>query len=90
MPIFAECNCMNFLCYGSLYLEQVKVLVLTHVPKLYRCVSVGQWVVQDRHGWFCAVGGDIKVEQTIQRVCKDPGGHCALGATHNVNVVAEF
>lgn len=45
---------------------------------------------QDRPGWFCAVGGDMKVEQTIQGASKDPGGHYVVGATHNANAVAEF
>ena len=55
-----------------------------------QCVSIGQWVVHDRPGWFCAVGGDMKVEQTIQRVSKGPGGHYVVGATRNVSAVAEF
>ena len=74
MPIFAECDCINYLRYGSWYLEQIKVLEFSH-PELYRRLSIGQWVVQDRAGWFCAVGGDMKVDQTTQRVSKGPGGH---------------
>ena len=74
MPIFAECDCINYLRYGSWYLEQIKVLEFSH-PELYRRFSIGQWVVQDRAGWFCAVGGDMKVDQTTQRVSKGPGGH---------------
>ena len=46
----------------------------TH-PELYRRFSMGLWVVQHRPGWLCAVGGDMKVEQTIQRVSKGHGGH---------------
>ena len=89
MPIFAECDCTNYLQHGSWYLEQIKVLDFTY-PELYRRFSIGQWVVQDCQGWFCAVGGDMKVEQTIQRVSKGPGGHYAVGATRNVNAVTEF
>ncbi|KAL8562889.1 hypothetical protein ACOMHN_004581 [Nucella lapillus] len=74
MPIFAEFNCTNYQRYGSWYLEQIKVLEFTH-PELYRRFSMGLWVVKDRPGWFCAVGGDMKVEQTIQRVSKGPGGN---------------
>ncbi|KAL8570228.1 hypothetical protein ACOMHN_029928 [Nucella lapillus] len=72
MPIFAEFNWTNYQRYGSWYLEQIKVLEFTH-PELYRRFSMGLWVVKDRPGWFCAVGGDMKVEQTIQRVSKGPG-----------------
>ncbi|KAL8622995.1 hypothetical protein ACOMHN_027116 [Nucella lapillus] len=89
MPIFAEFNCTNYQRYGSWYLEQIKVLEFTH-PELYRRFSMGLWVVKDRPGWFCAVGGDMKVEQTIQRVSKGPGGHYVVGATRNAASVAEF
>ena len=33
MPIFAECDCINYLRHGSWYLEQIKVLEFTH-PEL--------------------------------------------------------
>ena len=39
MPIVAECDCINYLCHGSWYLEQIKVLEFTH-PDLYRCSPV--------------------------------------------------
>ena len=65
MPIFTECDCINYLRHESWYLKQIKVLEFTH-PELYMRFSIGQWVVQDRPGWVCAVGGDMKVEQTIQ------------------------
>ena len=55
MPIFAECDCINYLHHGSWYLEQIKVLEFTH-PELYRRFSIVQWVVQDRPRWFCAAG----------------------------------
>ena len=89
LPIFAELDCVNYLRYGSWYYEQIKFLELTH-PKLYRRFSMGQWVVQDQPGQFCAVGCDMKVEQTIQRVSKGPGGHFVVGATRNAGTVAEF
>ncbi len=87
MPIFMEFDGVNYLRYGSLYWEQIKTY--TH-PELYRRFAMGQWVVQDRPGFFCAVGADMKVEQTIQRVSKGPGGHYVVGATQNVAAVAEF
>ena len=89
MSILAECDCINYLRHGSWYLEQIKVQEFTH-PELYRRFSIGQWVVHDRPGWFCAVGGDMKVEQTIQRVSMGPGGHYVVGATRNASPVAEF
>ncbi|MEL6606422.1 MAG: hypothetical protein AAFP20_24785 [Cyanobacteria bacterium J06614_10] len=89
MQIFAEYDCINYLRYGSWYLEQIKVMEFTH-PELYRRFSMGQWVVRNRPGWFCSVGGDMKVEQTIQRVSKGPGGHYVVGETRNAGAVAEF
>ena len=89
LPIFAELDCINYLRYGSWYLEKIAALEDTH-PELYRRFSIGQWVVQDRPGWFCAVGCDMKVEQTIQRVSKGPGGHFVVGVTRNACNVAEF
>ncbi|KAG0712847.1 hypothetical protein GWK47_017514 [Chionoecetes opilio] len=90
MPIFTECDCINYLRHGSWYLEQIKVLEFTHHPELCQRFSKGQWVVSDRPGWFCAVGGDMKVEQTILRVSKGPGGHYVMGVTRNASAVAEF
>lgn len=89
MKIFAEYDCINYLRYGSWYLEQITVMEFTH-PVLYRRFSIGQWVVRNRPGWFCSVRGDMKVEQTIQRVSKGPGGHYMVGETRNAGAVAEF
>lgn len=89
MKIFAEYDCINYLRYGSWYLEQITVMEFTH-PVLYRRFSIGQWVVRNRPGWFCSVRGDMKVEQTIQRVSKGPGGHYVVGETRNAGAVAEF
>ena len=73
----------------SYYCEQIKCLEVTH-PEVYRRFSVGGWVVQENPGWFIAVGGDMKVEQTTQRVGKGPGGHYVVGQTRNATAVAEF
>ncbi|KAH3868329.1 hypothetical protein DPMN_031472 [Dreissena polymorpha] len=61
----------------------------TH-PELYWRLSIGHWVVRDGPGWFCSVAGDMKVEQTIQRVLKGPGGRYVAGETRNAGAVAEF
>ena len=64
----------------KLYLHLVK-----RHNRLWNTFSIGQWVVQDRPGWFCAVGVDMKVEQTIQRVSKGPGGHVMPVLWHSSN-----
>ncbi|KAH3719889.1 hypothetical protein DPMN_062773 [Dreissena polymorpha] len=61
----------------------------TH-PELYQRISIGQWGVWDHPGWFCSIAGDMKVEQTIQRVSKGPGGHYVAGETRNAGAVAEL
>ena len=81
MPIFIKFNCLNYLRHGSWYLENIKVLEKTH-PVIFRRFSLGQCSVQDRPRWFCAVCCDMKLEQTIQRVSKAPGGHFVAGQTH--------
>ena len=47
-------------------------------------------MIQEHPGWFIAVGGDMKVEQTTQRVAKGPGGHYVVGQTRKAAAVAEF
>ena len=51
---------------------------------------MGQWVVEEQKGKFRAVGGYMKVEQTVQCVLKGPGGHYVVGQTGNAAAVAEF
>ena len=51
---------------------------------------MGGWAIQEKSGWFMAVGGDMKVEQTTQRVSKGPGGHYVVGQTRKAGAVAEF
>ena len=46
-------------------------------------------LIWDRPCWLCAVGGDMKVKQTIQRVSNCIGGHYVVGATRNASAVAE-
>ena len=46
--------------------------------------------MQENPGTFKAVGGDMKVEQSIQKVSKGPGGHYVVGETRKHEAVAEF
>lgn len=89
LPIFAKLDCINYLRHGSWYAEIIRVLEVTH-PDIYRIFPLDQWVVQDRPGWFCGVGCDMKLEQTIQKVSKGPGGHFVACQTHNERSVAQF
>ena len=70
MSIFAKCDCISFLCYGSWYLEQIKDLEFTH-PELYQHISKGEWVVCDHPGWFSEC-------QRVQEVNKPLESHVML------------
>ena len=89
LPVFAQFDCINYMRHGSWYLEKIKVLEISH-PEIYRRFSMGQWAVQDRPGWFCGIGCDMKLEQTIQKVSKGPGGHFVAGQSHKERSVAQF
>ena len=89
LPVFAQFDCINYLRHGSWYAERIKVLEVSH-PELYRRFSMGQWVVKDRSGWFNGIGCDMKLEQTIQRVSKGPGGHYVAGQSHKERTMAEY
>ena len=59
-------------------------------PHIYRRFKIGQFVVQDTPMYFKAVGGDMKVEQSVQKISKGPVGHYVIGETRKPDAVAEF
>ena len=90
MPVFAQFDCLKYLRYGALFLEVARTLEYSH-PEIYRRCAMGQWVVQqETFGWNKAVGGDMKVEQTIQRDSKGPGGHQVVGETRKAQSCADY
>ena len=90
MPIFQEFDCINYLRHGSLYLEQIKVLEVKNPELFRRFSSLRQWVVQTRKGYHCAVAGDMKVEQTHNRVTKGPGSCFVVGENRKTASVSEY
>ena len=52
LPIFRENDCLNYLRYGSYYLESTKVLDNTH-PEIFRRFMCGQFVVKDCADVIC-------------------------------------
>ena len=89
LPIYAEYDCPLYLRSTSFYFEQMKTLEITH-PYLFRNFKLGMWVVQENPGKFRAVGGDMKNEQSLQKVSKGPAGHYVVGQTRKPAAVAEF
>ena len=89
MPVLRESDALNYRRYASWHLERIHVLEVTH-PNLFRRFSMGLFTIKDHPGSFNAVAPDLKLEQTIQRISQDPGGHVIVGASGNIPIVAEF
>ena len=73
MVIFQEFDAVNYLRYGSYYLEKNKILEVEH-PELYQKCMMSEFVVRDHTGSFNSVAPDMKLEQSIQRASKSQGG----------------
>ena len=87
LPLFAECDSINYLRYGSLYLECMRKLPETH-PQVYEQLLRGNFVVKTNPGTFNAVSPDMKLKQTIQRSQKSSKG--VIGQTRQANYVSEW
>ena len=88
LPVFRECDNINYLRYASWYLEKMKKLPSEH-PDIYEQFKQNKmFVVKTNHGSFNAVGTDMKLEQTIQRSKKSAGG--IIGQTKEVSFVLEW
>ena len=64
-PVFQGCGSINYLRYGSFYVEILKQLKETH-PEVYFEFLNGGFVVKRNVGSFNAVSPDMALEQTIQ------------------------
>ena len=62
--MFAAFNSTNYLRWCSLYLEDMRDLSVT-APSVYKQFSNGNFSIKDKPGRFTAVGGDQKLEQTV-------------------------
>ena len=80
MPIFSACDSVNYLRYGSYYLEKIKVLEEEH-PTLYQMFLDGNFPVKTSSGRFNAVSPSLKLEPTKSRMQKDPKG--VIGQTRS-------
>lgn len=64
IPVFQQFNCLNYLRYGSWYLEVMKRLQID-CPYLHEKFLEGLFVVSEKPASFNAVAPDMKLEQTI-------------------------
>ena len=87
LPIFAECDSINYLRYASFYLEKMRKLEEEH-PEIHAEFLKGNFVVKSNAGSFNAVAPDMKLEQTIQRSKKSSSG--VIGETRRHEYVSEW
>ena len=78
---------VNYLRYGSWYLEKMRKLSHEH-PEVYKHFQEGKFVVKTNAGYFKAVAADMKLEQSIQRSTKGPGG--IIGQTKHRTYFTEW
>ena len=87
MPAFLEFYCISYVRHASWCLERIKALESVN-PYLYEKFMQGHFVVKGKQGKFNSISNDMKLEQTIQRASKDPGG--IFGEQRKETYVAEW
>ena len=86
LPIFRECD-INYLRYGSFYLEKVKMIRLEY-PSVCEQFMLRKFVVQTEHGGFKANSPDMRLEQSTQMSKKSTGG--IIGQTKQKAYITEW
>ena len=87
LPVFRECDNINYLRYASWYVEKMGKLPQDH-PEIYEKFMQGHFVVKQSNREFNAVAPDMKLEQTIQRSKKSVKG--IIGQTRQVAYVSQW
>ena len=87
LPLFAGCDRINYLRWGSVYLEDMRKLP-EYAPSVYENFQAGKFVVKWTEGRFNSVGADMCLEQTINRSQKSIVG--IIGSTKRKQFVAQW
>ena len=87
LPYFALFDCVNYLWWCSLYLEDMHSLPET-APEIHQSFIEGKFVVKRTPGKFKAVAADQCLEQTINRSQRSSGG--IIGSTRKKDFVADL
>ena len=87
LPLFAGCDLINYLRWGSVYLDDMRKLA-QDAPSVFENFKAGKFVVKQTEGQFTAVGADMCLEQTINRSQKSAGG--IIGSTKRKQFVAQW
>ena len=83
---FAAWDATNYLCWGTVYFEDARHLQET-APEIFRQFSqFHSFSIKDTPGRFIAVGGDQKLEQTINLSTKS--SDCVLGHAKQKQFIA--
>ena len=86
LPLFAGCDRINYLSWGSVYLEDMRKLA-QDAPSVFENFKAGKFMVKRTEGQFTAVGADMCLERTINRSQKSAGG--IIGSTKRKQFVAQ-
>ncbi len=87
LPLFALFDCINYLRWCSIYLEDMRRLQ-KESPDVYAEFTKGNFVVKRSPGLFKAIPIDQSLEQTINKSKKSTGG--IIGTTKRKNYVAQW
>ena len=87
LHIFAAFDATNYLRWCSIYIEDMRHLPQT-APSVYENFLQGNFSIQDKQGHFNAVGGDQKLEQTINLSSKCCDG--IIGHSRQKQYIAEW
>ena len=89
LPLFAGCDLINYLRWGSVYLEDMRKLTRdAYAPSVFENFKAGKFVVKWTEGQFTTVGADMCLELTINRSQKSAGG--IIGSTKRKQFVAQW
>ena len=84
---FTAWGSTNYIRYGSIYLEEARNLEET-APGIYEHFSRGSFSIKDRPGKYIAVGGDQKLEMTINKSSK--ASDSVIGHSKQKQFLAEW
>ena len=87
LPLFAGCDRINYLRWGSVCLEDMRKLA-QDAPSVFENFKAGKFVVKRTEGQFTAVGADMCFEQTINRSQQSAGD--IIGSTKRKQFVAQW
>ena len=87
LHLFAAFDCIHYLRWGSLYLEDMRKLPET-APDVYDQFMSGGFAIKENPGRFVSTGGDQKLEQTINFTSKNSAS--VIGHSKQKHFIAQW